>query len=302
MRWAKRTRTWTGVAVCLAMTAALAIAGRPEADALFNAKDWAGAASAYEQVVAGVPGDTQAWYRLGVSRHQLGQYPQAAAAYEKADAASTPPRGTKYNLACVYAMMGRKDDAFRVLDAMVGSGFSSTSTLQADPDFASLKGDARFKELLAKIDRTAHPCVGDPKARQFDFWVGEWDAVTPDGQKAGSSVVQNVVEGCIILENWTDPMGGTGKSINYYDPLEGKWHQDWVSSTGGIIHYVGEMSGGAMILTGELRLRGGTTKPARCTWTPQPDGRVRQMGEGSTDGGKTWTMQYDIYYAPRSKG
>ena len=38
----------------------------------------------------------------------------------------------------------------------------------------------------------------------------------------------------------------------------------------------------------------------RISWTPEPDGRVRQMWQQSRDGGKTWTVAFDGWY--RRKG
>jgi hypothetical protein len=41
----------------------------------------------------------------------------------------------------------------------------------------------------------------------------------------------------------------------------------------------------------------GHTARQRVTWTPQPDGRVRQLWESSSDGGRTWTVVFDGLYA-----
>ena len=37
----------------------------------------------------------------------------------------------------------------------------------------------------------------------------------------------------------------------------------------------------------------------RITWERLPDGRVRQLWESSKDGGTTWTVAFDGYYAKR---
>lgn len=39
------------------------------------------------------------------------------------------------------------------------------------------------------------------------------------------------------------------------------------------------------------------TSRQRVTWTPQPDGRVRQLWESSSDGSKTRTVVFDGLYA-----
>ena len=37
----------------------------------------------------------------------------------------------------------------------------------------------------------------------------------------------------------------------------------------------------------------------RMTYTGNPDGSVRQYGEGSTDHGKTWQSSFDLIYRPK---
>ncbi len=46
------------------------------------------------------------------------------------------------------------------------------------------------------------PC-SKPEYRQFDFWIGEWEAYGLNGQKAGDSKISLILDSCIILEEWT---------------------------------------------------------------------------------------------------
>ena len=46
------------------------------------------------------------------------------------------------------------------------------------------------------------PC-SKPEYRQFDFWIGEWEAYGVNGQKAGDSKISLILDSCIILEEWT---------------------------------------------------------------------------------------------------
>src|SRR3982750_1142388 len=88
-----------------------------------------------------------------------------------------------------------------------------------------------------------------PEHRQFDFWVGEWDVVpngAPGAQGAqgaarqpASNVVQKAHNGCVIIENWDDRIGGTGQSFNVFDRVTRQWHQTWVDSNGGLHQYSG---------------------------------------------------------------
>src|SRR5690349_15545540 len=42
-----------------------------------------------------------------------------------------------------------------------------------------------------------------PEARQFDFWVGEWNVTNPAGKAAGQSKIESIAGGAGLLENWT---------------------------------------------------------------------------------------------------
>jgi hypothetical protein len=55
-----------------------------------------------------------------------------------------------------------------------------------------------------------------------------------------------------------------------------------------------------MVLIGHaLYIQSGDRRPFRGTWTPLPDGIVRQHFEESSDGGETWATWFDGYYHPQ---
>ena len=39
----------------------------------------------------------------------------------------------------------------------------------------------------------------------------------------------------------------------------------------------------------------------KITYTPNPDGSVRQFGEQSTDEGKSWATSFDLLYRPHKE-
>ena len=51
-----------------------------------------------------------------------------------------------------------------------------------------------------------------------------------------------------------------------------------------------------MVLEGDGMGPSGTVVRQRAAWTPQPDGRVRQFWQQSSDGGTTWTVAFDGWY------
>lgn len=143
------------------------------------------------------------------------------------------------------------------------------------------------------------PC-GAPEYRQFDFWIGDWVVTRPDGKPAGANRIEPIAGGCGLQETWTAATGGgTGRSLNGYSPQDGRWHQVWIGSGGLLMHLTGGLRDGSMVLEGKTVGRDKAVVRQRITWTPQPDGRVRQLWEQSTDDGKTWTIGFDGRYAKR---
>jgi hypothetical protein len=142
------------------------------------------------------------------------------------------------------------------------------------------------------------PGCDAPPAHQFDFWVGRWQ-VTENGKPAGTNLIERILDGCALLENWSGAQGGSGKSLNFYDRADGLWHQTWIDRSGGALFLSGRFERGAMRLEGE---RPATEKqPAtrhRITWTPMPDGNVRQLWESAPSGKEEWSVQFDGLYKP----
>jgi hypothetical protein len=140
-----------------------------------------------------------------------------------------------------------------------------------------------------------------PESRQFDFWIGEWEVTDSAGRvPMGSSRIVNEEQGCVIHENWTGQGGGTGQSFNFYHRRTGKWEQMWVSSSGSPLHLIGGRDGPAMVLEADIPAPNGQgTVRTQLRWTPEPDGRVRQLWRQSRDGGQTWTVAFDGWYRRR---
>lgn len=139
-------------------------------------------------------------------------------------------------------------------------------------------------------------CDRDP-FRQFDFWLGQWEVKDQAGKFAGRNAITAEQNGCVIIEQWQSASGGTGMSMNYYEPRSGRWKQNWVSPEL-ILEMSGGMNGASMILEGPMQYIGkDRVTLLRGTWTPLPDGRVRQHFVESTDNGKTWNEWFDGYYS-----
>jgi hypothetical protein len=108
-----------------------------------------------------------------------------------------------------------------------------------------------------------------------------------------------ILKDCVVFENWKGFTGGDGKSLNKFNSSLNKWEQFWVSDSGTTIHFVGELVDGSMRYA-EQPGTNGKQSIQRLTFSKLPEGRVRQLGEASTDGGKTWTVGYDFVYVKKS--
>lgn len=267
------------------------------ANELFKSQKWEEAAKAYEAVLTTEPNNARAWYQLGISRFSLTQFEAAIRAFEKNIALNSNP-SAMYNVACAYARLNQKDKAIDWLEKAVSHNLSPFTNLAADQDLAGLSAEPRFKELVTTLDKKRRPCMYSEGARQFDFWVGEWDVFNPQGQKAGTSSIQQFAEGCGVLENWTSTLGGSGKSINFYDPAAERWYQYWMGANGSPARYAGVYKDGAMRYEGEPPSGGNKTR-TRLTFFNLDANTVRQLAEQSSDDGKTWTTTYDLKYVRR---
>lgn len=117
-------------------------------------------------------------------------------------------------------------------------------------------------------------CCSD-KYREFDFWIGSWDVVDTLGNKVGENEITRIEEGCALTEKWTGAMGGTGTSINYYNPKEDTWNQLWVSSNGVILKLKGTATDGQMVLKSEPFTIDSTLCYNQIKWSKVSEG-VRQ--------------------------
>ena len=100
--------------------------------------------------------------------------------------------------------------------------------------------------LAASAQAPLAPCSA-AEAKQFDFWLGDWDVFTPDGKLAGTNRIEKIY-GCVLHESWSNPKV-QGQSFNMYDDDRGEWHQTWVDSTGSLLVIEGALRYGSMVLS-----------------------------------------------------
>ena len=198
----------------------------------------------------------------------------------------------RYRLAVACALDGRHERALAALADAVAAGFRQPETLEAEPAFAPYRGSSAYRTSLELARRNRHPCAGDPDHRVFDFFIGHWRAATPDGMVVGTNHIEAVLGGAALIERWTSVNGYEGTSLNRLDPVTGTWRQTWVDDQGDVVEFVdGHIDDGAMRFVAH-----GDGVERRLTFFPQGPDALRQLSEASSDGGGTWSIEYDLRY------
>ena len=270
-----------------------------QADAAYQQKNWPEAARLYSILAQNENGNGLYFYRLGVAEQSQGHYEAALAAFNQAKSKGTPAQIVDYNLACVYARMNRHEEAITQLQDALAKGFSQPDQLATDPDLESLRSDAKFSQIVQQAKRNQEPCEYNADNRQFDFWIGDWRVSrTSGGPQVGTSHIEKAIGGCVIWENWTS-LGSSyfGKSYNAFNQNLKRWEQFWVDNQGGMIHFFGGLKDGTMdFYTDDVPQPDGSKLRRHLQFLNLGPDKVRQFSQGSTDGGKTWNVEYDFTY------
>src|SRR6185503_17892820 len=241
----------------------------------------------------------------GVAQLQLGDLKNAEINLRRGESLGIPAAQAAYRLGQLFADRGQPDSAIAELHRSADNGmFVPVPALKSDAHLASLLADPRWPAVLDAFDAVVQPCKHDPRFREFDFWVGDWD-VRPTGQPANGPAARNTVTlddgDCVVTEHWSAPSGSTGRSFNIYDRSYGEWRQTWVDNLGGQHDYRGRLVNGNMVFTGTTPLPGGKLGrvPTRLTFFNLGRDSVRQFSETSPDSGRTWQTAYDLMYVRR---
>ena len=146
------------------------------------------------------------------------------------------------------------------------------------------------------------PC-SDRAYRQFDFWLGEWEAYGLNGQKAGDSTISLILDSCIVLEEWTSSsisrgIRFAGKSFNTWNAATRQWQQTWVDNVGGSTEYPeGRFDNNKIVFkTKPFPFSKDTIALRQLSFYNLGPDKVRQHGEISKNNGLSWVTEYDLEY------
>jgi hypothetical protein len=269
------------------------------ADSLFKLSQWENAATAYNTYLQTNPKDKPGLQlnKIGQCYFNLQQYDKAIDAF-KNSVAYNGSVNIMYNIACVYNKSSQKDSALSWLDRSATAGYTQYKSALEDEDLKSLHSDARFKTIIDKMKKSFSPCSFQPESQQFYFWVGDWKVYDLKGQQTGTSKIEQILNECVILENWTDVFGNKGKSFNFYNTDTKQWQQTWVDDKGSITEFInGHYSNGAMCFSSSREVySNGKKGNRRLTFFNINENEVRQLGEISFDNEKDWAVEYDLRY------
>ena len=264
-----------------------------------DANDLPAATSTLDTYLKEHPASAAAWIKRGNVANLARDNHTALADYDLAEKNGVPPALLTYRRARSYMSLENDEAALAQLELAMTNGVSLGPKLD-DKVFDPIRSTPRFKAILAQNDLILHPCTDAPH-RAFDFWVGDWTVTSRNGPKVGDSSIKRILNDCVILESWTGAGGGTGQSFNNYDARNKTWKQFWVDASGSRQEYdEGVYQDGALRFTGRNPGPKGEPVQQRFTFFNVDPNRVRQLQEQSTDGGKTWTVVYDFYYARKN--
>jgi beta-lactamase regulating signal transducer with metallopeptidase domain len=119
---------------------------------LFNQDSWEEAVAHHKLVAKKFPTSGRAWFNLGYASLRAEDQTTAIDAFKRAIQLGHRVGTSSYNVACAYALQGKKDEAFEWLKRAKNAGFDLNDYLDDDDDLRSLRRDPRFKALQASIE------------------------------------------------------------------------------------------------------------------------------------------------------
>ena len=151
---------------------------------------------------------------------------------------------------------------------------------------------------MAKTGEQARPCSSE-SAREFDFWVGEWDVTW--GEKAtGTNTIRSILDGCAIVEEFDAPTEDFhGTSVSCYNVKRGRWEQMWADNAGNCWQFTGGMDGDDMVLS-TREVEDGRDVVLRMVFFEIKPDQFDWRRERSADQGATWQELWRIHYRRRS--
>lgn len=143
----------------------------------------------------------------------------------------------------------------------------------------------------------------DPSDEGFlDFWIGEWRAEWADTENTtgkGRNHITTLWSSDVVHENFevTEGLlaGFKGKSYSAFDKTAGVWKQTWVDNQNAYLEFTGTMVDGDPCFQREF-MQDDLKVIQRMVFHDIEKDSFTWDWEVSTDGGKTWKLNWQIFY------
>lgn len=302
---ASRAAALAIVVTALSASPAIARAQSPDlraADSLFAAGLWADAEQAYATWLARDSTDQRANFRLAVSLFEQRRFREALPHFQRAAAAGFQVVMARFRMTRALAQLDERRLALDHLELAVAVGVP-LELVQSHPDIAGLRSEPRYADIVRRMEDARYPCRSRARARQLDFWNGEWNVyswdATSQAAPVGISTVRSALEQCLVIEEWTPREGLAGRSMNFWDLNRSRWRQIWVAADGTALDFDGAFANDEMtFLAWSLAPTGQRIRHELTLRAIGPD-TVRQRFRESADNGSTWRVTFDGRYVRR---
>jgi transcriptional regulator GlxA family with amidase domain len=114
-------------------------------------RDYDTAVAVHRELLAVNTEDAEAWLQLGNTLYAAKRYGEAIAPFTHAARDEARRGRALYSLAGVYALDGQPAKAVDHVARAIEAGIRTKRLYLRDPDFASIRNDPRFQELLSKL-------------------------------------------------------------------------------------------------------------------------------------------------------
>ena len=145
----------------------------------------------------------------------------------------------------------------------------------------------------------------DDLAGKYDFWIGHWNVTWDEGEGKvgkGINIIESTTGGKVIRENFKITKGQSkgfkGTSISVFNGSSGTWKQAWADSNGGYFDFTGGSDEkGNPTFINAVRQTDTSAVVQRMVFRNIREDAFTWDWEGSKDGGKTWTLNWQINYS-----
>ena len=150
---------------------------------------------------------------------------------------------------------------------------------------------------------SAAPAPTPQAADLFDFWVVDWQVTWKNADGTSGKAcnhIARILDGNVIEEQFEQDPGDAppllkGRSLSVRDP-KGQWHQAWADNQGGFFALTASADGDKRLFSTALTPAGDQVKGQRMVFHHITKDAFTWDWEGTTDGGKTWKLLWQLHY------